>query len=111
MEVRPKLKDDMGTLEEIISGKGGTQRMEEGLEEKDIMEVVFCRGFKKLLNMKDCNEKCRYFFGIFEEPVMVREGEGEIKQVGVERSVRCGIPRLSQIAKVCEVDDAQTTKG
>jgi hypothetical protein len=79
--------------------------MKEGLEEKDIMEVVFCRGFNKLLAMKDCNKTCRYFFGIFEEPIMVREKGEALKQVGVEQSVRCGVPRLTKIASVCEVEE------
>ena len=78
--------------------------MKEGTEEKDMMAVVQCRGFKKLLAMKDCNkEGCEFHVGIQEEPIIERGDDGVKREVGVNKFVRCGFPRLMKIVSVCEV--------
>ena len=78
--------------------------MKEGAEEKNVMDVVGCKGFKKFLNMKDCNkEKCEFHLGIQEEPVYQRGEDRKKTQIGVNRFVRCGFPRLLTIQSVCEL--------
>jgi len=77
--------------------------MKEGTEEKEVMQVVACRGFKKLLNMKDCTpDKCEYHAGILKEPIEQSEN-GVKKIVGYNEYVRCAVPKLMQIQSVCEV--------
>ena len=77
--------------------------MKEGTEERDVMAVVYCRGFKKNLNVRDCTkENCDYHFGTLEEPIKQRDGKGW-KIVGMTRYVRCGVPKLERIMQVCEV--------
>ncbi len=77
--------------------------MKEGTEEKDTIRVVYCRGFKKLLNIKDCNSaQCRFHLGIQREDINQRDGK-EFKVVGVHETVMCGLPRLEKILQVCEV--------
>ena len=77
--------------------------MKEGTKEKDVMGVVYCRGFKKLLDVKDCNrDMCEYHFGTLEEPIKQRDGKGW-KIVGMNRYIRCGVPKLERINQVCEV--------
>lgn len=85
-------------MTDIISGKAIT----EGTEEKDLMEVVYCRGFKKLLALKNCNAGCRYFLGLNEEPVKQRDGKTE-KIIRVHKTVACGYPRIEPVMTVCEV--------
>lgn len=80
--------------------------MKEGTEEKDIMEVVYCRGFKKLLKVTNCTkEKCEFHLGILEEPIKQRGDDGIVRVIDTIRHVRCGFPRSEKIFSVCEVED------
>ena len=70
---------------------------------KDVMDVIWCRGFKKFLKFSDCNKKnCEYHFGVIEEPIK-RTENGVTEVVGVNRYIRCGVPKLVQVVSVCEV--------
>jgi len=66
--------------------------MKEGTKEKDVMRVVWCRGFKKFLDMKDCNpDNCEYHAGI------------QSAKAGGNEYVMCSIPQMELIKTVCEV--------
>lgn len=78
--------------------------MKEGTEEKDIMEVVHCKGLGKLLKMGDCNiQSCPEFHGgIKKEPIQKREN-GVVAVVGYNKYVICQFPQLQQVHTICEV--------
>ncbi len=74
----------------------------EDKQEKDVMEVVYCRGFKKLLNLKSCNSSCEHYGDILKESIY--EGpKGNRKLIGYKRSVVCKFPRIEAILTICEV--------
>ena len=79
--------------------------MKEGIEEKDIMKTVHCKGFKKLLKLDDCSmTNCpEYFGGIKKEPIIKREN-GEKKVIGHNEYVICKFPSLQPIHTVCGVN-------
>lgn len=80
--------------------------MKDGVKEKDIMGVVSCKGFKKLLNIRDCTpEKCKYHLGIIEEPIRHRDDNGVRSIIGINKSIKCGFPRLLKVFDVCELEE------
>ncbi|GEM_PF-6837649 len=73
--------------------------MVNGQQEKDTIKVVYCKGFKKLLNVKDCTtEKCKYH--IDRKAEEIKQGE---KTVAINDRVLCGYPRWEQVVQVCEI--------
>lgn len=79
--------------------------MKEGIQEKDVEQIIFCRGFRKMLRLKDCTpEKCKYHFGIFEDPIYQTD-KGVKTLVRIDRYVRCGVPKLEKITTLCEVGE------
>lgn len=74
--------------------------MVEGQKEKDTIKVVYCRGFKKLLNIESCTaDRCKHHLGRTTEPYVQDE-----KTVAVNDRVLCGYPRWETITQVCEVE-------
>lgn len=78
--------------------------MKEGVQEADILDVVKCQGFKKLMTVKTCKDACEYFGGIHKEPVKGRvEGEKELKVIRHDLYIICNKPRLVPFEQVGEV--------
>lgn len=73
--------------------------MVEGTQEKDTIKVIYCKGFRKFLNIESCTkEKCEYHLDRKAEPFM----QGD-KVVAINDRVLCGYPRWETVAQVCEV--------
>lgn len=72
----------------------------EGQSERNTIKVIYCRGFRKLLNIKDCTkEKCKYHLDRKIEPFL----QGD-KIVAENDRVLCGYPKWEQVIQVCEVE-------
>lgn len=68
--------------------------------EKNTVQVIYCRGFRKFLNIKDCTrEKCKYHYDRSREEA--RQGDTAVQVID---RVLCGYPRWITIEHVCEVE-------
>ena len=75
--------------------------IDEGVQEKDTIKVIYCKGFKKLLNVKDCNkDKCKYHFDRQTEEI-----KQDDKVVAVNDRISCGYPKWETIMQICEVNN------
>lgn len=77
--------------------------MVEGTQEKDSGKVIYCMGFKKLLDIKSCSPgRCKYHQGIRREPIQ-RSENGATNIIGYNEWILCAYPKLERIMTVCEV--------
>lgn len=78
----------------------GDKAIMNGTQEKDTIKVIYCKGFKKLLNIKDCtSDKCKYHLD--------RKAD-EIKQddkvIATNDKILCGYPKWETVMQICEVE-------
>lgn len=74
--------------------------MKDGQQEINTIQVIYCKGFKKLLNVKDCTkEKCHYH--VDRKTEEIKQGDAV---VAVNDRILCGYPKWETIMQVCEVN-------
>lgn len=76
----------------------GQTNFVEGTEEKDLMEMVYCKAFRKFLKLASCNpENCKHHHGVESD-----KAEQDGKVVKEIKWVRCGYPEPTPVVIVCE---------
>ena len=78
--------------------------MKDGTQETNILDVIYCRAFKKMMITATCNQ-CDDFGGIHEEPEKAKDENNQWVIIGTIRYVICKRPRHLKIEPIGEVKD------
>lgn len=70
----------------------------EGVQERDLMEMVYCKAFRKFLKFECCTpENCKHHKGIEKD-----EAKQDGKVVHVQKWAICAYPEKTPLIIVCE---------
>ncbi|MCK5608706.1 hypothetical protein KAR91_42910 [Candidatus Pacearchaeota archaeon] len=77
--------------------------MENKTKEEIIKQVVQCRAFRGLITIETCQQSCKDFGGIHQEPVYGKTEKGKKPLLRHDPYIKCNRPRLLPFMAVGEV--------